>query len=218
MQWRVNTPTDLGRSLSEDAMKKLIIVFLIMFSASAVFAELSKEQFREFYKEIATERDSLKKIDRALYVLKKCDAYQKFLILKEAAYASFDLKQYDDAKMYATQMLSLSNGYSTDWNYGNAVHNGNLILGRVALQQNDIEGAKEYLLKAGQTTGSPQLKSFGPNMSLANDLLEKDEKQTVIEYFELCKKFWKMNDGRLDSWIASIKGGGKPYFGTNLKY
>jgi hypothetical protein len=55
-------------------------------------------------------------------------------------------------------------------------------------------------------------------MSLANELLEKGEKETVIEYFELCKKFWKMNDGRLDSWIASIKGGGKPYFGANLDY
>jgi len=55
-------------------------------------------------------------------------------------------------------------------------------------------------------------------MTLANDFLEAGEKEVVIEYFKDCKKFWKRNNGRLDSWIASIKGGGKPYLGANLKY
>jgi len=55
-------------------------------------------------------------------------------------------------------------------------------------------------------------------MSLANDLLEAGEKSTVVKYFNDCKKFWERNDGRLDSWIASIRGGGKPYFGASLKY
>ena len=55
-------------------------------------------------------------------------------------------------------------------------------------------------------------------MTFANDLVEHGEKETVIDYLELCKRFWEMNDGRLDSWIAAIKGGGNPYFGMNLKF
>jgi len=73
-------------------------------------------------------------------------------------------------------------------------------------------------MKAGKTPGSPQINSFGSNMSLANDLLEMGEKETVIQYFEYCKKFWKSEDGRLDSWISAIRGGGKPYFGSNLHF
>ena len=38
--------------------------------------------------------------------------------------------------------------------------------------------AAEYLLKAGATSGSPQLDSFGPNMSLAKDLLGKDQRES----------------------------------------
>jgi len=40
--------------------------------------------------------------------------------------------------------------------------------------------------------------SFGPNVSLAKDLLEKGERDTVVEYFEACKKFWKMDRGILN--------------------
>ena len=91
-------------------------------------------------------------------------------------------------------------------------------MGRVAFIDGDIEKAKTHLLMAGKTTGSPQLKTFGPSMSLANELLDAGEKQVVIEYFQECKEFWERNDGRLDSWIASIKCGAKPYFGANLLY
>ena len=61
----------------------------------------------------------------------------------------------------------------SDWNYGNALHKGNIVLGRIALERGDIAGAKEHLLAAGQTPGSPQVGSFGPNTTLAKELLEK---------------------------------------------
>ena len=53
---------------------------------------------------------------------------------------------------------------------------------------------------------------------VARRLLEQGEKAIVIQYLRLCKKFWQMDDGRLDSWVSSIEGGGEPYFGTNLSY
>ncbi|MBT7070619.1 MAG: hypothetical protein HN975_06990 [Anaerolineae bacterium] len=199
-------------------MKKVLIILIILFSASVLFADISEKEFLKAYKEISLEKDAHKKLDGAVKTIKSGYDYQKFLMLKSAAEASFELGNYKDARRYATELLTLADHFKNDWNYGNAIHHGNLIIGRVALQENDIKSAKEYLLKAGNTKGSPQLNTFGPNMSLASELLDKGEKETVIEYFELCKKFWEMNDGRLDSWIASIKGGGKPYFGANLNY
>ena len=194
------------------------MILIVLLTSSVLFADISENEFLKLYKDISIEQDSTKKLDGAVKILKEGDDYQKFLILKPAADASYDLGKFSDAKIYATQMLSLAMHFQKDWNYGNAIHNGNIILGLVALKQDDVKSAKEYLIKAGSTPGSPQLKTFGPNMSLANELLDKGQKEIVIEYFELCKKFWEMNDGRLDSWIASIRGGGKPYFGANLEF
>ena len=54
-------------------------------------------------------------------------------------------------------------------------------------------------------------------MLLAQRLLEKGERATVIEYFDLCAKFWTNQRGRLDQWKATVKNGEMPNFGTNLK-
>jgi hypothetical protein len=51
---------------------------------------------------------------------------------------------------------------------------------------------------------------------LARDLLEKSERQVVLDYFELCRKFW--NNGRLDQWSQQVKDGKIPDFGTSLLY
>lgn len=117
------------------------------------------------------------------------------------------------AKEYAEKMLSQN---SSSWNYGNNVHHGNIILGRIALTLDDLEEAKKRLIKAGKTPGSPQLNSFGPNMALAKELLEKGEKDVVLQYFELCSGFWKLRKDRLDEWTVAVKDGKMPNFGANL--
>ena len=72
--------------------------------------------------------------------------------------------------------------------------------------------------RAFGVAGSPQMNSFGPNMSLAKDLLEKGERQAVLDYFELCRKFWKMDNGRLNDWSQEVKAGKIPDFGANMVY
>lgn len=116
------------------------------------------------------------------------------------------------AKEYAEKMLSQN---SPGWSYGNNIHYGNIILGKIALASNDIEQAKNRLIDAGKTPGSPQLNSFGPDMTLANELLKKGEKDVVLEYFELCSKFWKRarHLQKLNKWSAEVKEGKIPDFG-----
>ncbi len=100
--------------------------------------------------------------------------------------------------------------------YGDATHVGNMVLGRLALLAGDTAGAKEHLLAAGRVPGSPVLKSFGPNMLLAKELIERGERDAVLEYLDLCAKFWTDEGGRLGQWKEVLRQGGTPNFGPNL--
>ena len=142
----------------------------------------------------------------------------KFARLDSLAKSAFEAEDLKKAAQYANELLETAQKYPKDWNYGNAIHHGNNVLGRIALKQGDTKQAGEYLLKAGQTPGSPQLNSFGPNMSLAKELLEKGEKEVVLQYLELCQKFWKMGGEKLDNWKNDVSAGNGPDFGANLKY
>ena len=137
---------------------------------------------------------------------------KKFYMLNGLANAAFEAEQLKSADAYATELLQKAKTYKGDWNYGNAIHHGNIVLGKIALVSNQIEKAKGYLIKAGKTPGSPQLDTFGPDMTLAKELLEKEEGRTVIEYLTLCKKFWEMDNGRLLKWITLIRDGKIPNF------
>jgi len=139
-----------------------------------------------------------------------------FDALDALAMTAFDAGEIGKARNYATELLSQAQSRKEDWNYGNAIQHGNIVLGRVALLDGKVEEAKKFLREAGNTPGSPQLGSFGPNMSLAKDLLEKGETNAVLEYFQQCGKFWKMAGGQLDTWATDVKDGRKPNFGANL--
>lgn len=104
---------------------------------------------------------------------------------------------------------------AADWDYGNAIHFGHLILGHVAMRRGDIDRAKNELLRAGRTPGSPQLNSFGPNMSLARDLLLKGEEEVVVRYIELLGEFWDFDDA-LEEWVRQIRRGEPPSFGSHV--
>jgi len=92
------------------------------------------------------------------------------------------------------------------------------VLGLIALGAGNVAEAKKRLLASADSKGSPQMNSFGPNMQLAKVLLEKGEKDVVLEYFKRCSKFWRMGQDRLATWAASVKNGAIPSFGANLNY
>lgn len=143
---------------------------------------------------------------------------ERFPLLADLATMALDAGDPAKARGHATELLEMAPQFPKNWNYGNAIHHGNLVLGRLAVRSGDLEKAKEHLLAAGKTPGSPQINSFGPNMALALELLQKGERDAVIQYFELCGQFWKNERGRLDEWKATVRGGGIPSFGANLHY
>jgi hypothetical protein len=146
------------------------------------------------------------------------DLYCRFVILPDWCKCAVKRGQNDRATTLAQELLDLAHRYPNDWNYGNAIHHGHMVLGRVALAAGDVAKARAELLAAGQTPGSPQLNSFGPNMRLAQELLRVGEHDVVLEYFEHCRRFWSMGDKRLAEWIDDIARGRAPNFGPNLDY
>jgi hypothetical protein len=142
----------------------------------------------------------------------------RFYLTTKIAPTALAAGETKKAKVYALALLQQATTMKNDWNYGNAIHVGNLVLGLIALESNDVTEAKRLLLEAGKTPGSPQLNSFGPNMLLAQRLLAKGEREAVFQYFDLCAKFWKMEQGRLGQWKEVAIEDGTPDFRANLDY
>lgn len=143
---------------------------------------------------------------------------ERFYALNNAAKNAWKKGEIEKARAFATEMESLIPKYRDDWNYGNAVQDANQVLGLIALGAGDVAEAKKRLLASADSKGSPQMNSFGPNMQLAKALLEKGERDVVLEYFQRCGTFWKMGETRLAAWTASVKKGEIPEFGANLEY
>jgi hypothetical protein len=134
------------------------------------------------------------------------------------AQIAFDAGDLVKARAYAGQHIAAAAASLRNWNTGNLIHKGNLVLGLVAVREGRIADAVTFLGRSGETPGSPQLNSFGPNMSLARDLLEAGETNAVLAYFEQCRSFWKMGGSQLDRWTDDVRAGRIPNFGANLRY
>ena len=75
------------------------------------------------------------------------------------------------------------------WNQGNRTHFGNVTLGRIALAEGNVEEARYRLVASATTDGPSQLNSFGPDMTLAEELLDAGEREVLLKYVELCSSF-----------------------------
>lgn len=146
--------------------------------------------------------------------------YARLLSLRGIATRAFERRDYDKAARLARELLVLAEQYRNDWSYGNAFHHGHLLLGRVAFARGDLVGPGVELLEAGRTPGSPQLNSFGPNMTLARELLGSGQTAPVRAYFSLCRRFWlpQFADPKLNEWDSDVVARREPRFGANLVY
>jgi tetratricopeptide (TPR) repeat protein len=142
--------------------------------------------------------------------------YERWLAMRDLSVFLIDEGKIDEANAYAKELLELAPKYRDSWDYGNVIHRAHIALGRIALRRNNINEAKEQLLEAGRTPGSPQLDSFGPNMLLAKELLEKGERDVVLEYIKLCSKFWTSGKAEIKIWQDIIRRGRIPDFQSKL--
>lgn len=134
----------------------------------------------------------------------------RFYSLDEQITTAYKANDFGKVKELAKENLGLAAVYRCNWNFGNAIHDTNRVLGLVSLKSGDIDRAAGYLLKAGKSTGSPQLNSFGPELDLANELLQLGKVDAVKSYLKDIKSFWEMDNGQVDAWLTEIEKGGKP--------
>lgn len=88
----------------------------------------------------------------------------------------------------------LASNTVTNWNYGNLIYDIHSLLGRIALREGDVADAKRHLAESSKTRGSPQLNSFGPDLVLAGELLQKGERDVVLEHLDKVAVFWANPD------------------------
>ena len=154
--------------------------------------------------------NALREWEAALALLRT--GVERFYLLTKLAPIAVDAAQANKAVRYATVLRKRTRKYKSDWNHGNAIHLAHLTLGRVALSRGQIMASKKHLIASARVQGSPQLNSFGPNQTLAAELLAQGEVKTVIRYLELCRKFWEMGGQHIDAWIKSIRESGTTTF------
>lgn len=124
------------------------------------------------------------------------------------------------AQALAEECLCLNSKDKSSWNYGNAVHEAQQVLGMVRLRQGDVKAARRHLLLAGASRGSPQLDSYGPQMILAREFLLRDERKIVLRYLRGVRKFYvdantgsevkAMNEETMVAWEMEVKAGRVP--------
>ena len=146
------------------------------------------------------------------------DEYSRWCALATSAKAALETERFGEAEELAKELLTLSDAHRDDLNYGNAIHDSNVVMGVLAILKGDTKLASEHLLAAGRSPGSPQMNSFGPNMTLAKWLLEENREDVVLEYLVLCRAFWSLHGNRLVEWSEQIASGSRPDFGANLLY
>jgi hypothetical protein len=165
----------------------------------------------------AMAQQALAELQRALAAVS--DEHGRFLRLPEVARAAFEAGELQQAHDYATELLGKTQKRNYHfWQEPYAVHVGNVVLGRLALRARRVAEATAYLLEAGKTRGSPIHRTGGPNMMLAQELLNLGERGAVVEYLKLCANFWQTPDHQAEQWIYALEHGGTPDFGPNLYY
>jgi hypothetical protein len=178
--------------------------------------QLRARRARDAQEKAALWKVAAKQFETTIENLQGAD--ERFSVMTELTRAQLEAGDLDAAQKTALHTLAMAEPLKSHWNYGNALHRSNLVLGTAALRAGAFEKANAYLLAAGRTPGSAVLNSFGPNMALALEIFLTGERATVIEFLRLCGAFWKSGGVKLAEWIATIENGGTPNFGANLTY
>ena len=141
----------------------------------------------------------------------------RFVNLPYAAKAALEAGQFQKAEAYAIEALQWADSQAekhkkssnprSSPGVGTIDFYSNFVLGRLAVSRGDIRSAEMYLVAAGKTSGDAVLDSYGPNMSLANELLKAGDAQSreqVVLFLQECRVFWKIDPKVLDDWIAGV--------------
>jgi len=198
-----------------DTIRRVVVVTIIM--VSSLVASLVWRNSRQ----IPDERDREYWESRwpdLLAATTASDLSARCVALLDASKCAFNTRRYELAKRFADELVARPEECAGGGAVGDAVHDGNVVLGRLEIVAGNVEGAIEHLRLASSAPSSPTLSTFGPNMALARDLLLLGVYDPVLEYLERIRRIWDMHGDRIDDWSRQIRKGEVPRFGANLDY
>ncbi|HXG85196.1 MAG TPA: hypothetical protein VNI84_14340, partial [Pyrinomonadaceae bacterium] len=227
---RFNTVDFIDESEWRDAEKLLLqgeTLFPDNFKLSAKLFELyyrlaNDSKSNEAENKLAVDikifrQKAAEKGDKYLALLKKERSRERdserAKILPQLAAVEFDLEMFDKVKARATELVLEFGDDENDFNYGAATHEGNILLGRAALKEGNIERAKEYLLISARAPLRQKYNTLSyPNLTLAGELLAAGEKNIVLDFLKLCENFTGTDTKSLQLWQNEIRQGKTPDF------
>jgi len=109
---------------------------------------------------------------------------------------------------YAGKMLQENPGS------GDAIYAGNLILAQAALDNDDVANAKRYLLEAAAAPGAKRIEQSGLDTSVMRVLLDRGEKDAVLEYLQRGRTLWPQGAQTIGRWETAIRAGRRVNFNT----
>ena len=146
------------------------------------------------------------------------DRIARASMLAEFALLAEEAEENEKARQYASEALEaarkggpLGSGPLGSRN----TYYGNLVLGLLALREQNPHVAGRLLLTSLDSGVWPTFDLLGPNLKLGKRLLEARETEVVVEYLERCKRYWPSGRQRLKDWQAVIRAGGIPDFSVN---
>ena len=146
--------------------------------------------------------------------------YTSLTDLQQATALAYKANDFTEFEHRIGEWLDFSIQVYNGAHYGSALHMNHIYRGLFALQNEDGNAAKLHLLRATGVPSSPVLRSFGPNMRLAQEFLTRGERMIVFQYFNGCKSFWwfPFRFVQLSRWRSAMHRGQLPDFGGNLYY
>ena len=115
----------------------------------------------------------------------------------------------DDVATKARHLLDLAARNRNGAQYGDAVFEANVILGKIALRRGDKKVAARNLLAAADTPGSDRIRRGEFEMNLPRALVDWGERRTVAEFFErMAPK--TVRSKQFQDWAAEILKGVNP--------
>lgn len=202
----------------ERNMLKFFVLSLVMFlfacESSAGF--YSEDVFNNYFKGAVSDRGD-SRCSKFYKLHDNATKQQKLITFTYVMFCKYKEGEYEAAKVIAQTALFEIKAVPANWNTGNVLHKSYTMLGLVSIEDGEVTKSKQYLMESCNVPITPQLKTYGPNMILADILYDKGEVKAVKDYLNACKLVWKKGINEIDSWLSAIDGGGKPYFTRNIR-
>jgi tetratricopeptide (TPR) repeat protein len=130
---------------------------------------------------------------------------RQFFELTREPRRAFNRGDFALAKSYANDLLATAEHHTEDErHYGYGVHVAHVVLGQTALKANDVRAAIDHLRKAASIPHSIRLQEHGADLSLAAELILLHQTDSLPDFFESIKSYWKNDWDEPGTWSAKV--------------